>query len=57
MKLYKWFFLLIPILCAGGWIANIVKLFGSVSDGVGLLEVMRIVGIAVAPIGVILGYL
>jgi hypothetical protein len=50
---------LIAILGAGGWIANIVKL---VSVDVplaefGTMEILRIVGIFLAPLGSILGFI
>jgi len=35
-----------------GWVLNIVKLCGHTS----VMEVLRVVGIAVFPIGVVLGY-
>lgn len=50
---------LIALLGAGGWIANIVKL---VSVDVplaefGTMEILRIVGIFLAPLGSILGFI
>lgn len=49
----------IVIASIGGWVANVVKLFGMLGDHIevtGML-VMRIIGVFAAPIGAILGYL
>lgn len=40
----------------GGWIANIIKLFGMLDGGVTAMFIARIVGIFAAPVGAILGY-
>ena len=45
------------LLGVGGWIANIVKIFAIVNDDITGMFIMRIVGIFVAPIGAVLGYL
>lgn len=45
------------LLGVGGWIANIVKIFASMSDDITGMFIMRIVGIFVAPVGAALGYL
>ena len=47
--------LLIVLLTAYGWVANIVKLVSS--DIITTLEIVRIIGIFLAPLGAILGYL
>lgn len=41
----------------GGWIANIVKIFGSAGEPLTAWLVLRVVGIFAAPIGAVLGYL
>lgn len=41
----------------GGWIANIVKLVGSNFDPLTGMVVARAVGIFVAPLGAVLGFL
>jgi hypothetical protein len=41
----------------GGWVANIVKLFGSDFDPLTGQIVLRVVGVFVAPLGSIMGYL
>jgi len=46
---------LIVLLTAYGWVANIVKLVSS--DIITTLEIVRIIGIFLAPLGAILGYL
>lgn len=41
----------------GGWIWNIVKIFGAVADPLTALFVLRCVGVFFAPLGAILGFL
>ena len=42
----------------GGWIANIVKLFGySFDQSLTIGMIMRIVGIPIVPLGAVMGYL
>lgn len=41
----------------GGWIANIVKLVGSNFEPLTGMVVARAIGIFVAPLGAVLGYL
>lgn len=48
--------LAIGILSAGGWVANIVKLVGSDFDPITGLLIARVVGIFLAPLGAVLGY-
>lgn len=45
------------LLAAGGWIANIVKIFAIMNDPITGMFILRIVGIFVAPVGAVLGYL
>ena len=49
---------LLALLGAGGWVANIYKIFTTGFEVAqwGGLEVMRIVGIFVAPLGAVLGF-
>ena len=42
---------------AGGWIANIVKIFAIINDGITGMFILRIVGVFAAPVGAVLGYL
>ena len=41
----------------GGWIANIVKLFGMLGGDINAMLIGRSVGIIFAPLGAVLGYL
>lgn len=41
----------------GGWIANIVKIFGSSFDPLTAIVVLRCIGIIVAPLGAVLGFI
>ena len=45
------------LLAVGGWIANIVKMFAIVNDGITGMLILRIVGAFAAPLGAVLGYL
>lgn len=49
---------LLAILSAGGWMANIYKIFTTGFEVAqwGGVEVMRIVGVFIAPLGSVLGY-
>lgn len=53
------FFALFAIVFAtiGGWIANIVKIFGMSFDPLTAEAVLRVIGVFVFPIGGIMGYL
>lgn len=46
----------IAVIGGGGWIANIVKLVGSDFDPITGLLIARVVGIFLAPLGAVLGY-
>lgn len=48
---------LVALLGFGGWIANIVKLVGSNFDPITGMVVARAIGIFVAPLGAVLGFL
>lgn len=49
--------LVVAALGIGGWIANIVKLVGSNFDPITGMVVARAIGIFVAPLGAVLGFL
>lgn len=51
-----WAGVLIFLLAVGGWIANVVKLAGMCCDLSGMLLV-RVLGVAMPPLGSVLGYL
>lgn len=48
---------LIIVLGAGGWVANIVKLVSSNFDPITGMVIARAIGIFVAPLGAVLGYI
>ena len=48
---------IVILLGVGGWIANIVKMIGAVSDPITAFFIARAVGIFFAPLGAVLGYL
>lgn len=48
-------YLIVAVLSLIGWVANIVKLTGCDFSNIGAEIVLRVVGIFVAPLGVILG--
>lgn len=52
-------FLIVIILAIGGWVANIVKLFGlaQATDPNYVMAALRAIGIFLAPLGAIFGYL
>lgn len=45
------------LLGVGGWIANIVKLAGSSTDPLTGMVVLRAIGVFMAPLGAILGFI
>lgn len=47
---------LLVLIGAGGWIANVVKLVGMLEGSITAMFVARVVGIFVAPLGSILGF-
>ena len=47
---------LIWLAAVGGWIANIVKIVGMISDPITGMFILRCVGIIAAPLGAVLGY-
>lgn len=48
-------YLLIILVAGYGWVMNIIKLIDAVSFGG--MEIARAIGILVAPLGIVLGYL
>ncbi len=50
-------FVVIALASIYGYIANIVKMVHALSDVLTGMEVARMIGIVVAPLGVVLGYL
>lgn len=53
----EWAILAIALLGFGGWIANIVKLFGMFGGDITALFVGRLVGVFAAPLGAVLGFM
>ena len=51
--------ILLVLLGAGGWVANIYKLVstGFVIAQWGGMEILRVIGVVVAPLGAVLGYM
>lgn len=49
--------LVIAVAAVGGWIANIVKLIGMNLDVISGMLIARAIGVFVAPLGAVLGYL
>lgn len=45
------------LVCLGGWIGNIVHLVDVIKQPLTAFEVLRIVGVPVAPLGVVLGFI
>ena len=50
-------FILLWLAAAGGWIANLVKIFVSAGDPITGFFIVRCIGVIAAPVGVVLGYL
>lgn len=48
---------LIWLVAIGGWVANIVKFIGMLDGNITVMFIARAVGIAVAPLGSVLGFL
>ena len=51
------FFIGLFLAAVGGWVANIVKIFGTSFDPLTAIAVLRVVGIFIPPLGSILGFL
>lgn len=51
------FYFAVIIAAIGGWIANVAKLFGAAADPITAMFIIRCLGVPVAPLGAILGYL
>ena len=54
--IYPFTVLALFVLAIGGWIANIVKIVGSDFSTIDGELIIRLVGVVVAPLGVIMGY-
>lgn len=50
-------YVLLWVAAIGGWIANIVKIFGGFDEPITAMFVARCVGVFAAPLGAVLGYL
>ena len=50
-------FSLVAVLGFGGWVANIVKLVGMDFAAITGMLIVRAIGIIVAPLGAVVGYL
>jgi len=50
-------FALVAVLGFGGWVANIVKLVGMDFAAITGMLIVRAIGIIVAPLGAVVGYL
>jgi hypothetical protein len=48
---------LLTVLGAGGWIANIVKLVGMNFDPITGMLIVRAAGIFIAPLGAVMGFI
>lgn len=49
--------ILLWVAAAIGWILNIVKIVGSVADPLSAMFIIRCLGVFLAPVGAILGFL
>ena len=56
-SVFKLMTVILALAGVGGWIANIVKLVGSNFEPLTGMVVARAIGIFVAPLGAVLGYL
>lgn len=63
MKKQSWFtsvelaIVVIVLVGVGGWVANIVKLTGESFDPITAMAVIRSIGVFVAPLGSVLGFI
>jgi len=51
------FIIALWVLCAVGWVANIVKLVGMDFGAITGLLIVRAIGIFIAPLGAVMGFL
>ena len=51
------FILALWLIAAGGWVANVVKIFWTAGEPITAFFVIRCVGVFAAPLGVVLGFL
>jgi prepilin-type N-terminal cleavage/methylation domain-containing protein len=47
---------IVVLLGAGGWIANIVKIIGTVGDLLTVMFIARCLGVFMPPLGAVLGF-
>lgn len=55
--IFELVFVLLVLVGGGGWIANIVKLVGMSFDPITGLLIVRAVGIFLAPLGAVMGFI
>ena len=48
---------MLVLIGAGGWIANVVKIIGTGFDVFTCMLIVRCIGVFIAPLGAVLGYL
>lgn len=53
------FVLFVALLAAAGWVANIIKLIATNAPLAEwtILEILRVLGVVVVPLGVVMGYI
>ena len=49
-------YLAIVLISIGGYVANIVKIVGAISEPLTTLMIVRLVGVFVGPLGIIMGF-
>lgn len=47
----------VALLAVGGWVANIIKLIGSSFDPMTGIVIARVIGVFLAPLGAVLGFM
>lgn len=53
---FELFIVVFVVLGFGGWVANVVKLIGSNFDPITGLVIARCIGVVLAPLGAVLGF-
>jgi hypothetical protein len=51
------FILLFILTCIVGWVANVVQIVLAISEPITGLYILKCVGVLLAPLGVVLGYI
>lgn len=54
---FELFIAVFVLLGVGGWVANVVKLIGSNFDPITGLVIARCIGVVLAPLGSVLGFI